>query len=53
LTIYGGNNDPLFRYMEMKSFDPCYEQIAAKLLNLLFHPETRSEIPVIEALYKK
>ena len=53
LTIYGGDNDALFRYMGMKSFDPCYKQIAAQLLNLLLHPETRSEIPVIEAVYKK
>ena len=53
IRIHGGNADPLFEYMEIPSFDPCYEQIAAKLLDLLFHPETRSEIPVIEALYKK
>ena len=53
IWIHGGNADPLFEYMEIPSFDPCYEQIAAKLLDLLFHPETRSEIPVIEAVYKK
>ena len=53
IRIHGGNADPLFEYMEIPSFDPCYEQIAAKLLVLLLHPETSSEIPVIEALYKK
>ena len=53
IRIHGGNADPLFEYMEIPSFDPCYEQIAAKLLDLLLLPETRSEIPVIEAIYKK
>lgn len=53
IRIHGGDADPLFEYMDIPSFDPCYEQIAAKLLDLLLHPETRSEIPVIEAAYKK
>ena len=53
LTIYGGDNDALFRYMGMKSFDPCYEKIATELLKLLLHPETQSENPVIDAVYKK
>lgn len=53
IRIHGGNADPLFEYMEIPSFDPCYEQIAAKLLNLLLHPENRSENPVIDAVYKK
>ena len=53
IRIHGGNADPLFEYMEIPSFDPCYEQIAAKLLELLLHPEKRSVIPVIEAVYKK
>ena len=53
LRIHGGNADPLFEYMEIPSFDPCYEQIAAKLLNLLFHPESGTEVPIVEAVYKK
>ena len=51
LTIYGGNNDPLFRYTGMKSFDPCYEKMARELLKLLFHPETGTKVPVVEAEY--
>lgn len=53
IRIHGGNADPLFEYMEIPSFDPCYEQIAAKLLELLLHPEKWSVVPVIEAVYKK
>ncbi len=53
LTICGGDNDPLFKYVGMKSFDPCYEKMAGELLKLLLHPETRSENPAIECVYKK
>ena len=51
IAIYGGNNDPLFADIDLKSLDPCYKKIAAALLDLLLHPECRTEIPLIEAVY--
>ena len=53
IKIHGGDGNPQFDYMEISSFDPCYEKIAANLLKLLFHPETGTEIPVVEAVFKK
>lgn len=53
IMIHGGNGDPLFRNMKLNTFDPCYEKIAAALLKLLLHPECRSELPVIDAVYRK
>ena len=53
IGIYGGNGDPLFHSLNQESFDPCYDQIAAELFRLLLHPESRNEVPVIEASYRK
>ena len=52
IAVYGGNNDPLFADIDLKSLDPCYKKIAAALLDLLLHPECRTEIPLIEAVYR-
>ena len=52
IMLHGGNDDPLFGNMKLKSFDPCYGQIAEALLKLLLHPECRSELPVVEAVYR-
>jgi len=53
IKIFGGNNDPFFDCIGVGSCDPCYDKIAASLLDLLLHPEARGDIPVIEAVYKK
>lgn len=54
IRIYGGNNDPFFNCIGVDSFDPCYDKIAAALLDLLLHPESRGDAPhVIESVYKK
>ncbi|MBR4663294.1 MAG: LacI family DNA-binding transcriptional regulator [Lentisphaeria bacterium] len=53
VAICGGNNDPLFQSVDVKSFDPGYEKMASELMNLLLHPEKRGEVPVIEAVYKE
>lgn len=52
LAIHGGNDDPLFKCIDVPSFDPGYERQAAELLNLLLHPECRSDKPVIQAIYR-
>ena len=52
ITIFGGNGDPLFADVDIPSLDPCYEKIAAELLNLLLNPECRNNVPVIEAKYQ-
>ena len=53
IMIHGGNGDPLFRSIKLNTFDPRYEKIAENLLDLLLHPELRTTVPVIEAIYKK
>ena len=53
IRLYGGDGDPLFDDINVPTFDPCYEKIAAELLNLLLHPEKLKENPVIEAVYRK
>ena len=53
MMIHGGNDEPLFGGLGIESFDPCYEKIAAALLDLLLHPGNRENVPVIEAKYKK
>jgi len=50
-NIYGGNNDPLFEGLGLKSFDPCYRQIAQALLDLLLKPDYHGDMPVIEAVF--
>ena len=50
-NIYGGNNDPLFEGLGLKSFDPCYRQIAQALLDLLLKPDYQGDMPVIEAVF--
>ena len=52
IMIHGGNGDPLFGNMKLKSFDPCYGQIAEALLKLLLQQECRSDLPVVEAVYR-
>ena len=51
VRIYGGNNDPLFEGLGLKSFDPCYRQIAQALLDLLLKPGCHGDMPVIEAVF--
>ena len=51
VRIYGGNNDPLFEGLGLKSFDPCYRQIAQALLDLLMKPDYQGDMPVIEAAF--
>lgn len=51
VKIYGGNNDPLFEGLRLKSFDPCYRQIAQALLDLLMKPDCHGDMPVIEAVF--
>ena len=51
VRIYGGNNDPLFDGLGLKSFDPCYRQIAQALLDLLMKPDYQGDMPVIEAAF--
>ena len=53
IRLQGGDGDPLFDDINVPTFDPCYEKIAAELLNLLLHPEKLKENPVIEAVYRK
>lgn len=53
LTIHGGNDDPLFKCLDIRSFDPQYELIASELLKLLLNPETRTDVPVVESIYRK
>ena len=53
ITIHGGNGDPIFDDLGAGMFDPDYEMIAEELLKHIFYPETRSDIPVIKAVYKK
>jgi len=53
IMIHGGNGDPLFRNIKLNTFDPCYEKIAENLLDLLLHPELRTNVPVIEAVYRR
>ena len=52
IAVHGGNGDPLFADIDVPSLDPCYEKIAAELLNLLLNPECRNNVPVIEAKYQ-
>ena len=49
--LYGGNNDPLFEGLGLKSFDPCYRKIAQALLDLLMKSELPAEMPIVEAVY--
>ena len=51
IWIYGGNNDPLFEGLGLKSFDPCYRQIAQALLDLLMKPDCHEDMPVIDAVF--
>lgn len=51
IRLYGGNNDPLFEGLGLKSFDPCYRQIAQALLDLLLKPDYQGDMPVIEAVF--
>ena len=51
VKIYGGNDDPLFEGLGLKSFDPCYRQIAKALLDLLMKPDCHGDMPVIEAAF--
>ena len=51
IRLYGGNNDPLFEGLGLKSFDPCYRQIAKALLDLLMKPDCQGDMPVIEAVF--
>ena len=51
VRIYGGNNDPLFEGLGLKSFDPCYRQIAQALLDLLMKPDYPRDMPIIEAVF--
>ena len=53
ILIHGGNGDPLFQCVKLNTFDPRYEEIAGKLLDLLLHPELRTTVPVIEAGYNR
>lgn len=52
IMIHGGNGDPLFDDIELRTFDPGYEKMAEALLDLLLRPENRKKVPVIEAVYK-
>ena len=52
IMIHGGNGDPLFDDIELRTFDPGYEKMAEALLDLLLRPENRKKVPVIEAIYK-
>ena len=52
IPIHGGNNDPLFEGLGLRSFDPCYGKIAEALLELLLNPGKRGETPVIESIYQ-
>jgi len=51
IHLYGGNDDPLFEGLGLKSFDPCYRRIAQALLDLLMQPGYHGKMPVIEAVY--
>lgn len=51
VKIYGGNDDPLFEGLGLKSFDPCYRQIAQALLDLLMKPDYPRDMPIIEAVF--
>ena len=50
IKIYGGNGDQQFDLMDISSFDPCYDVIAEKLLEML-HKGSKAEMPVVEAVY--
>lgn len=51
ITIHGGNGDPIFDDLDVKTFDPNYKKIAEELLEQIFHPENRTRKTVIETIY--
>lgn len=52
LIIHGGNGDLSFNYIypPIKSFDPCYEKIATKLIDAVLNLEIKCN-EVIETIY--
>jgi len=51
ITIHGGNGDPIFDDLDVKTFDPNYKKIAEELLEQIFHPENRTRKTVIKTIY--